>query len=624
MTGAQRRPRVFPLPVLLHARVVDRRDDSGGVSYSLQSKAYSLRAGEARAGREQRGLGILLAIVVTVCIVLFVAGIAHLFFSSQVFSQAAHGAGGMAAEYIAETALEDILHQLQLDLNDPNSRIFDKVRRALLLREPPELDLTQDCPPRRLAGLLDQSENGAFYRMFTLERTSVKLLTAPVPDRRYTQSLRLEAGVRLSMGRRTEYRQVEHLRLVGITLVAPRRPLDQVPFAIVGTPFIADFREYLGFLDAAIVAYNRTRELLDNWKNQVESKPPNTPMQAVLPPLSLGPETSSNATAVQLYPDQTYQFGAGWRSLTESNLSPLLPADDSVIFAKPAETVALEDFHYYERLQRNLTPLRTRLRGVIDRFPSVMQPLESAAASGWLDSSSHSAWAAGITAMGDELAEIFESMRTEAVELTTHLKDHTAPGITTERVDVPRHFESQVPVMPLSYHMPSSQHALDLIGKWPSISGHMAIYDEAGAASSAPAGETSVTLDGFKGQLILSRESGGFAVGPVTMNSPGRDRLVVHGDSIRIAGSPIQAALVARERLETGSGANVEGCVILLRYPRPPESETLERWSGQVSYDAIWNSGSWRGPTDLSGVKLEHYVVSLDPRLSGREVKWKP
>ena len=578
----------------------------------------------ARPPRGRRGLGILLAIVVTICVVLFVAAIAHLFFSSQVFSQAAHGAGGMGAEYIAETALEDILHQLQLDLNDPNSRIFDKVRRALLLREPPELDLTQDCPPRRLAGLLDSSENRDFHRMFTLERTSVKLLTAPVPDRRYTQSLRLEAGVRLSLGRRTEYRQVEQVRLVGITLVAPRRPLDQVPFAIVGTPFIADFREYVRTLDAAISAYNRTRELLDDWKNQVESKPPNTPMQAVLPPLSLGPETSSNAAAVQLYPEQTYQFGQGWRPLTESDLGPGLPADDSVIFAKPSETVNLEYFHYYERLQRHLTPLRTRLRQVIARFPSVMQPLESAAASGWLDSGTHSAWAGGIVAMGDELAEIFESMRSEATDLSTHLRAHTAPGITTERVDVPRHFESKVPVMPLAYHMPSSERALELMRKWPAISGHMAIYDEDGTAASAEPQETAVTLDGFKGQLILSRESGGFAVGPVTMTSPGRDRLVVHGDSIRIAGSPIQAALVSRQQLDTGSGANIEGCVILLRYPRPPESERLEPWRGTVSYDSAWNSGSWRGPSDLSAVKLEHYVVSLDPRISRREVKWKP
>ncbi|MBI4870724.1 MAG: hypothetical protein HY814_04065, partial [Candidatus Riflebacteria bacterium] len=284
---------------------------------------------------QRRGLGILLALVVTLCVILFVFGVAHLLFSGQVFSQAAHGAGGMAAEYLATSAIEDILQQVQKDLNDPSSSIFREVRLALLLREPATLELSSRYPPRRLPNVIDGSDNRKFYTMFSLETTSVILRIAPVEDRRMAQSLLVEAAYRLNLGRRSEYRNVRVERLVGITRVAPLRPLDQVPFAIVGTTFIVDFREYVMTLGQAILAYGQTRDALGVWKEQVENKPPNQPFSAMLPPVTFDPGSIGTSVSVNLYEDQQYTFGDNWKSLEPVDLAPLLPADDSVIFAKP-------------------------------------------------------------------------------------------------------------------------------------------------------------------------------------------------------------------------------------------------------------------------------------------------
>jgi hypothetical protein len=570
------------------------------------------------------GIFILLVVILLAC--LLVAGIALLLFSGQVYGQASRGAGGMAAECLATSAIEDAFHQLQKDVNDAASPLFLEVRRALLLRDPLTLDLTRRYPARRLPAVIARSPDRGFHGLFRIEGPQVVLRVSPETDTGEPQMLTMEAAAHLTLGGRSIHRRVRVARQVGITRVAPRRPLDQVPFAIVRTPFLADLREVAQDVDAIVRAYNRAGELLEAWKSQVEGKPLGVSMTATLPPLSVPPGMATSAASVLLFADQQYVFRGLWDEVEEAALARRVPPSYSVIFARRDEDVDLAAFHYYRRLRLDFLPLRRRLEQLAARFGEVMEPIEAAARSGSLDSATHSGWAARMGRFGRDLADLLVALEDRVGRLADHTRAHTATGITADRVDVPSHYASSLPIWPLAQHVTGGAAFAALLDDWPAVSGHVAVYDGPKAPDDRSGADTLFTLArrGFAGQAIVSLEEGGVDLGPVTREREDRDRLVVHADRVRLVATPIEAAVVVRERFETERPVTVRGSIVLLRYPRPPGDEVPAPWEGRVAYDPRLDSGRIRGPRDLSGVRWDHYVVSLNPRVTSKEVTWEP
>ena len=572
---------------------------------------------------KRRGMGIIIALVVILMVCLLVAGVAQLFFSGQVYGQAARGAGGMAAEYLAESAIEDVLYQLNRDLNDPGKPVFREVRMALLKRQPGFIDLSKRYGLEHLPEAIEASEDGKFHGLFDVAPPKMLLRVVPAHEGGEPQVLELEATARLSAGRQSITRTVREVRQVGITLVSPVRPLDEVPFAIVETTFLEDFQKVVDDVMTSVRAYNRTGELLDGWKSTVEGKPLGVSLTATLPPLSVGPDQATQAITAQLLADEQYFFRGLWDELEEADLKKLMPPPGSVIFARVKEEVDLKDFQYYARLKK-LEPLLEKLKKAREKFPPAMKPLQDAVARGPLASATHSQWAGKMSVLGHELIDVLKPLQEGVLDIAKHLNGHTQPGLTVDVVKRQRHWSSGLAIWPLAQHVSGGKRFGELLEEWPAVSGHLAIYPgerRTGDPAEDPALCT-IESEKWRGQAIVSCEAGGLWVGRLKMDRP-TDRLVVQADSLQITGSPIQAALVARKELITETDAQVEGSIIMETYNRPPDGKDERPWRGKVRYDPRLASGAIGPENDLAHVKLDHYVVSVSPRVSSKEVRWQ-
>src|SRR5438128_1639382 len=129
--------------------------------------------------KHRNGFGIVLALVTILMVCLAVAGAAQLFYSGEVYGQAARGAGGMVAEYLAESAVDDVVAQLNADLNDPSRAVFGEVRKALLGRVPAKLDLSRRYRVQHLTETIEASEDAAFFRMFDVDDPKMQLRVTP-------------------------------------------------------------------------------------------------------------------------------------------------------------------------------------------------------------------------------------------------------------------------------------------------------------------------------------------------------------------------------------------------------------------------------------------------------------
>lgn len=573
--------------------------------------------------KKRRGMGVIIALVVILMVCLLIAGVAQLFFSGQVYGQAARGAGGMAAEYLAESAIEDVLHQLNRDLNDPGKPVFKEVRNALLTRQPGFLDLSKRYGFEHLPEAIEASEDGKFHGLFDLLPPKIYVHVVPKHEGGEPQLVELEASVRLRAGRQSITRTVRVFRQIGITLVSPTRPLDQVPFAIVETPFLEDWAKFAEEVVTCVKAYNRSGELLESWKSTVEGKPLGVALTATLPPLSVGPEQASDAVTAQLLADEQYFYRGVWDELEEADIAKLMPPADSVIFARAKEEVKLEDFQYYARMKK-LEPLMEKLKKAREKFAPVMKPFAEAARRGPLSSATHSEWAGKMGDLGRELLEILKPLQEGVLDITKHLNRHTQPGLTVAAVKKQRHWQSELAIWPLAQHISGGKAFEELLEEWPAVSGHLAIYPgpkKDGDPAQEPALCT-VQRERWRGQAVVSVEGGDLAVGRLKMERP-TDRVVVSAGTVQITGGPIQAGLVSRKDLITEADAQVEGSLIIEMYPRPPEGKDEKPWRGKVRYDPRLTSGVIQPGNDLSKVALDHYVVSVSPRVSYKEVRWQ-
>ncbi|MBI4862478.1 MAG: hypothetical protein HY815_19790 [Candidatus Riflebacteria bacterium] len=153
-------------------------------------------------------------LVITLALVLFVAGVAQLFFSSQVYRQTARGSGGLVAEYIALSAVEELKFKLQSAACDPSHPLFRRLRELLLKGEEgstPDglVDLSSDFSCDLLTEQLGKSVHKTFYRQFTLHDLTVHV--GVDRNRKEYENLvaRLGATAKLSLRGRLVGRRVE-------------------------------------------------------------------------------------------------------------------------------------------------------------------------------------------------------------------------------------------------------------------------------------------------------------------------------------------------------------------------------------------------------------------------------
>lgn len=572
--------------------------------------------------RRRSGFGVLIAIVVLLMACLLVAGMSQLFFSGQVYSQSAGGAGGMAAEYLAESVIEDFMVRLSEDLNDPGKPVFKDVRTALLTRNPPVVRLGKRYPVEHLKDAIKTSPDAAFHGLFDIEQPEAQLRVVPLTDTGEAQMLEVTATVKLKLGRRAIVRRVRVHRQVGITRVAPRRPFDAVTFAILRTSAIRDTRTLCEEIETCVKAYNRTGELLEGWKSTVEGKPLGVAMTATLPPLAVGPERATQALPEGLLADQQYFYRGVWDELEEAPLVRTLPPDESVLFARAKEEVKLEDFQYYRKL-KELKPLVEQLRKAREKFPEVMEPMESASAAGQLPTGTHSGWSNRMGELGRDLLKLLKEIQEKLFAIAKHMKAHSQPGVDQSVVEVPRHWDSQIPLWPLAHHVSGEQSLKELLAGWPAVAGHLAIYTAGGDDQDSTRAAFTIDQQRFRGAAILSLPQGaGVAVRSLTPDGD-QDRMLVVADHVHLTGGPIKAAIVARKNLFPESGGTIEGTVILEQYKKPDDSDPQQTWQGKVRHDKRYRSGRIGPGNDVSQVVFESYTVGINPRVSFKEIAWE-
>jgi len=116
------------------------------------------------AGRRRRGIGVALPTVMGLLLVLLGAAAMQLFSTGSSLSQAARDAGGAVAEQVALSALEEALWKFQQSVNDPDTELYQVMRRAIVDGQPGDLDLTSFCRPSMLPAHLSSSRHAPFYR----------------------------------------------------------------------------------------------------------------------------------------------------------------------------------------------------------------------------------------------------------------------------------------------------------------------------------------------------------------------------------------------------------------------------------------------------------------------------
>lgn len=633
--------------------------------------------------RTKRGLASLPLVVGLIGFLLVAAGF-RLFGTGQALHQAARDAGGLVAESLATSAIEEALWTFQEQVNDPASPLFEPVRRALLVGDEPELDLSDRLAPTRLPELLQTSPHRGAYRRVTLEPLVATLripvraaAAADLPAERVVpageQVLDLACTAHLEIQGHRIHRRVLVRRRYGMTFVSPFKPFDQLTFAIVESDFLAGYRTLVDGLAGALhqMQYaHRTLRQLSLDLGEGSGRGPGRELRVYLPTpfLTLG-EAPPMPTAVAARlrdllldrPDADPVAHAlrtrpwsevGWLawSLVPSPIDRVLPgrvpepapvlampapppsglvrdlpAPDSVIFSSAAR-VELADFDYERKVDDSVTPILVALEEAAVRWNALLARLvdDPGAHLAPADLRDLEGRAAALAALGSgPLREAVTALN----RISAHVQRHTRLGFNRDALRAYLSTSSRR-LRSLAFHAEAPGDLEALRASLPAVNGHVAYY-----------GTEPLALDvrGWKGQTVLSapwsEEPVPVSLASFTVADRTRDRAVLHFDRIDFGSGTIEAGVYVNREAHFDGSPSIFGNLVLARRAARSERTSRGDLRGTVVRDprlgsgGYWkrapDDGPWRGPLPDS-VSLGHYTIGLAPRGQRKAIERAP
>ncbi|MBI3894098.1 MAG: hypothetical protein HY303_21475 [Candidatus Wallbacteria bacterium] len=188
-------------------------------------KVLSKLAAGLRGGGPRAGVGALPVIVMTLLMVLAFVGFSQRYFGSQVSSQTFRLAMGRLAEQLADSAVEEALHDVRSHVNDPSDPLFQEIRLEVYAGVTGEVPLTIKTP------FVERIAREAPYRGFFLEDVRADVIWqaqfSKLPYEKFgVVRCRARAGIRLGLTEKVQ-RTVETGVDFKIVLASTPRPFDQ-------------------------------------------------------------------------------------------------------------------------------------------------------------------------------------------------------------------------------------------------------------------------------------------------------------------------------------------------------------------------------------------------------------
>lgn len=560
--------------------------------------------------------------------------------------QASKDAGGLIVESLALSAIEEGLHRFQTGVNDPESKLFRAVRKALIEGNETELDLSEACDPETLRDLLKNSEHAGFYRQVEIESFRGKLSVparlaalkrldpeeAARAPRTGEQYVDFDCAVSLNLQGRTVWRRVLMRRRYGITFISPYKPFDQFTFAIISSGFLESYPEVIGRSSQMMLNSNRAGRFLETLQQLVTTTPEGERIRIrpQLVPTGRPPAIPGEAQRqvgerlAELRrndPDFEERFRAmepneqgwfrwslvaeheatfidrpagepgdsgnlalpGWPGLNLRALATDLPLPNSVLFSTEDE-VDLADFDYDRRLVDTVEPQFDRLDAAFEVYNRVTVALMGKSERP-LDVSEVESYFSSLESPAQELERAMPQAVRAMNEITYDLNAHSTTGLTSEVFDSYLASTSRR-LQNLAFHTDNQEDLENLRSRLPVFNGHVN-YN-----GTEP---FHLELDAWRGKTVFSAPwrtvSVPITIGNVSTVDSERDRVCLNYSECHFVGRKIQAAVFVQDRGFYDSAPKFEGNLILRRLRVRSERMAGEDLRGTVTWDPRVASG---------------------------------
>ena len=585
----------------------------------IRAPAPRARGGHlTRAPVGRAGVGVLLILVVTLALVLFVAGLAQLFSSGQVYRQTARGSGGLTAEYLARSAVAELFWRVQKGATTPSSPFFRRIREVLLTGEqsPADdglIDFSKDFEVPELFEQLDRSEHKAFYRNFKLQALSVRAGIDRTRANYTNLVLKLSATVALNLGANTVVRRVEETRQIGILLVAPKRPLDQVTFLVLDHPFLPDFRRAcLGVRELAQIYLSISRWLAV-WKTQVEAKPMGAEMSFAMALPGDTPDRPAKQVHVMLTGEQ-YRFDGLWAALSGDPSSIKPPPEHAYLMAPAGASIELAGYDHEAHLGENVENAIHRIPDLAGRIDRAMQAFVDASGRPF-SAGEHAAWSAQMGQVGVEVHDVLDTLVTELTrvsgEMAPHLKN--LPALDDFSLDAQGRLGP--PLYPIAYHISTQAEFDALLARHKRLNAHIAYQGDQ---------PLKISLMPQSGRLVISSLHAPIEVSNLVAGAKEEDAFVLAGEDVSFKGGLVDASVLVRGRAHFSAGTTIRGNLVLEHLPRKRDRGQDQDLHGRVIYNPELAAGTLKPPRDLKGAKLDRYAVGFSTVPQDVDISWKP
>ncbi len=621
--------------------------------------------------RRRRGLGIVLPIVMGLLIILLLGATLQLFTTGSSLHQAARDAGGAVAEQIAQSAIEEALYHFQKKINDPNSKLFQDVRRALIEGDKPVFEMTHDCQPEMLKQELAASSHSGFYKHINIESFSAVLRIPTRPDVKVKegesvapgeQYIDLDCAVSLKLKEINIWRRICARRRYGITLISNYKPFDQLTFAIIRSGFLGAYPEVLTQMTNIIDNINRVSFFLQGLQQLLISGAPRITLNPVFIPVGKAPAIRGTAQRElqrameeqrlnnpafdqemanmdeeqegwfrwslivgrqgamldRPRPDQSVAFNPPWLTLSRASLQRDIPSADSIIFSV-APKVELEDFDYDKRLIDDFEPKLEAIKKAAKVYNDALASLIGYPWKKLTPSELRRFERAAERASGELQREVRLGIE-ELNKITEHLGLHSRAGFTT---DVLRSYlkESSRRLRNLAYHIEGMEDVDKLRKSQPAFNGHINYNGKK---------RLKINIRDWQGKTIISgpythAEEAPVTIERLTVKNKNNDLIVVNHANLHLRGEQLDASIFAADRLYFEGEPKIFGNLIINYLRLREDRDKDEDLRGTVTYNKRCYSGEYikrdrdkegniEGKVKLEGVSLGHYTVGMCPR----------
>jgi len=274
--------------------------------------------------RNRDGIGFLVWLSAALIVVLAVIGFHQRQFTSHVTASVSRSLAGELSLSLAHSVLEEAMHQVRVQVNEPSSPIYLPLRRPVEKPDDGAMSLTKkfDCVHLTESSRLVQQ---GIFRQFRFKDPTVEVVYQrpfdDLPDERFGL-LRYATRVTGAIGSgESAVREVEAFQEFRTVLITPPRPFDELPFYIGRASALTDLAQANLHRRTLLDLYGRARNAL---KRATDAAPPGTAKSNYENMMEQSKDPASVATSAPEIPEDPNAHVTGiWHSSQSFSLDSM-------------------------------------------------------------------------------------------------------------------------------------------------------------------------------------------------------------------------------------------------------------------------------------------------------------